>query len=82
MSIQTSVLKTLKSGRQFTAGQLAGLFKTTEGTVAARISELRAQGYAIYSNEAKNGGTAYRLGRPSRAMVAVAFAAAGSTVFN
>jgi len=82
MSIQNSVLKTLKSGRQFTAGQMAGLFNTTEGTVAARISELRAQGYSIYSNTAKNGKTAYRLGTPSRRMVAAAFAAAGSSVFN
>lgn len=82
MSIQSSVLKTLKSGRQFNAGQLAGLFKTTEGTVSARISELRSQGYAIYSNTAKNGKTAYRLGAPSRRMVAAAFAAQGSSVFN
>lgn len=82
MSIQSSVLKTLKSGRQFTAGQLAGLFGTTEATVAARISELRAQGYAIYSNTAKNGKTAYRLGTPSRRMVAMAFATAGSSVFQ
>lgn len=82
MSIQSSVLKTLKSGRQFTAGQLAGLFGTTEATVAARISELRSMGYSIYSNTAKNGKTAYRLGTPSRRMVAAAFAAAGSSVFN
>ena len=82
MSIQSSVLKTLKSGRQFTAGQLAGLFNTTEGTVAARISELRSMGYSIYSNTAKNGKTAYRLGTPSRRMVAAAFASAGSSVFN
>lgn len=82
MSIQTSVLKTLKSGRQFTAGQLAGLFGTTEATVAARISELRSMGYSIYSNTAKNGKTAYRLGTPSRRMVAAAFAAQGAAAFN
>lgn len=82
MSIQTSVLKTLKSGRQFTAGQLAGLFNTTEATISARITELRAKGYSIYSNTAKNGKTAYRLGVPSRRMVAAAYAAAGSAVFN
>lgn len=82
MSIQSSVLKALKSGRQFTAGQLAGLFSTTEGTVSARITELRAQGYSIYSNTAKNGKTAYRLGRPSRAMVAAAFASQGASLFN
>jgi predicted ArsR family transcriptional regulator len=82
MSIQTKVLKTLQSGKQFTAGQMAGIFRTTEGTIAARVSELRAQGYSIYSNTAKNGKTAYRLGRPSKAMVAAAYAAAGSSVFG
>ena len=81
MSIQTKDLKTLKSGKQFTAGQMAGIFRTTEGTVAARVSELRAQGYSIYSNTAKNGKTAYRMGTPSRAMVATAYAALGSSVF-
>ena len=82
MSLQNSVLKTLSHGRQFTAGQMAGLFRSTEGSVAARITELRAQGYSIYSNTAKNGKTASRLGRPSRAMVAAAYAAMGSSVFN
>jgi len=82
MSLQTSVLKNLESGRQFTAGQMAGLFRSTEASVAARITELRAQGYSIYSNTAKNGKTAYRLGKPSRRMVAAAYAAAGSAVFN
>jgi biotin operon repressor len=82
MSLQNSVLKTLSHGRQFTAGQMADLFGTTEASVSARISELRAQGYSIYSNTAKNGKTAYRLGRPSRAMVSAAYAAMGSTVFN
>lgn len=81
-SIQTKVLNVLKSGRQFTPKQIAGLFGTTEDTVAARVSELRAQGYAIYTNTTKNGKTAYRLGSPSRRMVALAYAAAGSTVFN
>jgi len=81
MSIQSKVLKTLKSGKQFTAGQMAGIFRTTEGTISARVSELRAQGYSIYSNTAKNGKTAYRLGTPSRAMVATAYAALGSSVF-
>jgi len=82
MSMQTKVLKTLSSGKQFTVAQLSTLFKTTEGTVAARVSELRAQGYAIYTNKAKNGKSAYRLGSPSRRMVATAFAVAGSSIFG
>lgn len=82
MSVQTKVLNVLKSGRQFTAGQIAGLFGTTEDSVTARISELRSHGYAIYTNTTKNGKTAYRLGKPSRRMVAMAYASAGSSVFN
>lgn len=82
MSVQSKVLNVLKSGKQFTARQIAGLFGTTEDSVQARISELRSQGYAIYTNRAKNGKTAYRLGRPSRAMVAAAFASSGSSLFN
>ena len=81
-TLQSKVLKTLQSGKQFTAGQMAGIFRSTDASVASRISELRAQGYSIYSNTAKNGKTAYRLGRPSRAMVAAAYAAAGSAVFG
>ena len=80
-TLQSKVLKTLKSGKQFTAGQMAGIFRSTDTSVSARISELRSQGYSIYSNVAKNGKTAYRLGTPSRAMVAAAFAARGSTYF-
>jgi len=81
-TIKNKVLKTLTSGKQFTAGQMAGIFRTTEGTITARVSDLRSQGYSIYSNVAKNGKTAYRLGRPSRAMVAAAFAVAGSAMFS
>lgn len=81
MSIQTKVLNKLRSGKQFTPTQIAGLFGTTESSVAARVSELRAQGHAIYTNR-KDGKVTYRLGSPSRAMVAAAFAVAGSSMFN
>lgn len=81
-SIQTKVLNVLKSGRQFTPKQIAGLFGTTEETVTARVAELRSKGYAIYSNTTKNGKTAYRLGTPSRRMVAAAYATQGSSVFS
>lgn len=82
MSIQTKVLNVLRTGKNFSALAIAKQLRTTEGTVAARISELRSQGHAIYSNSSDEGKTVYRLGRPSRAMVAMAFAAAGSSVFN
>lgn len=80
-TLQTKVLNLLKSGRQFTPAQIAGLTGTTDNTVAARVSELRAKGFAIYSNTTKNGKTAYRLGAPSRRMVSAAYASRGSSVF-
>lgn len=78
---KNTILKALESGRQFTAGQLSCLTHGTEASIRARIHDLRSEGYAIYNNTTKNGKTAYRLGRPSRAMVAEAFRSAGSSVF-
>lgn len=80
--LKTRVLKVLKSGRQFTPAQLAGLLNTSEDSIRPRISELRSEGYAVYSNTTKNGKTAYRLGTPSRAMVAAAYKQAGSSTFS
>jgi len=79
--LKTRVLKVLKSERNFTPAQLAGLTNTTEDSIRGRISELRAEGHAIYSNTTKNGKTAYRLGSPSRKMVAAAYATMGSDIF-
>ena len=79
--IKNTVLKALQSGRQFTAGQLVGLTGSTHASIRTRISELRSEGYAIYNNTTKNGKTAYRLGTPSRKMVATAYKASGAAVF-
>ena len=71
------------SNRGYTAGQLAGLVSTTVASVRARISELRRSGYAVYANtRAKDTKTFYRLGKPSREMVAQAYATSGSAAFN
>jgi predicted ArsR family transcriptional regulator len=80
--LKDRVLSVLKSGRQFTPAQIAGLVNSTEDSVRPRISELRAEGHAIYTNQTKNGKTAYRLGTPSRRMVAAAYAALGGQAFT
>ena len=80
--IKDRVLKVLESGRQFTPAQLAGLTGSTEDGVRARISELRSEGHAIYTNSTKNDKLAYRLGTPSRRMVAAAYASMGSDAFT
>lgn len=82
MSLQTKVLNVLRTGKNFSAVAIAKQLRTTEGSVSARISELRSEGHAIYSNPSNEGKTVYRLGSPSRRMVATAFAAAGCSVFN
>ena len=75
--------KTGPSNRGYTAGQLAGLVNTTVASVRARISELRRSGYAVYANtRAKDNKTFYRLGKPSREMVAAAYSIMGSLAFN
>ena len=80
--LKNKVLNVLKSGRQFTPAQIAGLVGTSEDSIRPRISELRSEGFAIYTNSTKNGKTAYRLGTPSREMVAAAYAVLGGQVFN
>ncbi len=68
-----------KSGKEITPKQASGLFGVTN--LSARVSELRGRGYSIYTNTTKNGKTAYRMGTPSRRMVALAHAVGGSGVF-
>ena len=75
--------KTGPSNSGYTAGQLAGLVNTTVPSVRARISELRRAGYSVYANtRAKDNKTFYRLGTPSRKMVAAAYAVLGSAAFS
>lgn len=68
------LLNYLQSGRDITESQAQSRFGIRN--VSARISELRKAGFAIYLNEktTRSGYTikAYRLGSPSRKMVAVA----------
>lgn len=64
------VLKKLSTGNNITRSELT---KAGIRNPAAVIANLREQGYAIYTN--KNG---YRLGKPSRRMVSIAYRVAGA----
>ena len=44
----TKILNFLRSGASISAGQARGLFGVT--SLGARVSELRSDGYAIYTN--------------------------------
>lgn len=48
----------------------------------ARIDELRAAGFPVYTNTNKNGTTVYRLGRPTREMIAAAYRSLGGRAFS
>ena len=78
-SVTSRILTCLKTGADITQAQARKRFGITN--VRARMSELRQAGYAIYLNEktTANGRTikAYRLGTPTRLMIAV-----GNTVIS
>jgi hypothetical protein len=71
------VLAFLKNGGDLTAGQAQSRFGIAN--MSAVASYLRSQGYAVYSNRktTQNGNviSTFRLGTPSRAVVAAGFRA-------
>ena len=82
-SVTSRILSYLKTGADITQVQARKRFGITN--VRARMSELRQAGYAIYLNEktTANGRTikAYRLGTPTRLMVAVGNTAISDPTF-
>lgn len=72
------------SGYDFTTNQIASRLNVSDSRARFLITELRQEGWAIYSNKKSINGAnvpVYRLGTPSRAMVAAAFASKGATLF-
>ena len=81
-SMKNKILTSLKSGNQVSAKQFAARFGTSTATVSARVADLRSEGYSIYSNlytDAKGRQTnKYRIGTPTRAIVAAGYAVLGA----
>ena len=84
MSKQAKLLSVLYSGKEVTARQISGSFGLSNPHDA--IYQLRNQGHCIYSNKAKlaNGTvtTKYRIGRPTKRMIAIANHFGGSQLFT
>jgi len=82
-SVTSRILTYLKTGADITQVQARKRFGITN--VRARMSELRQAGYAIYLNEKTTGNgrtiKAYRLGTPTRLMVAVGNTAISDPTF-
>jgi predicted ArsR family transcriptional regulator len=74
---QSRLLEALQGGEQLTAKQIAHRFEIANPT--ATISSLRFAGFAVYANKRTNSRgdtyTKYRLGKPSRAVVAAGYRA-------
>ena len=80
MSLYSKVFNTLVTeGRQATAKQMGAWFGASTATVAARVSDLRSAGYAVYANKKTDTkgrtSTFYRVGAPTKAVVAAGIAA-------
>lgn len=77
MTVKSRVLDALSKGEELTAKQISSRYSVV--SPRGVISDLRKDGYAIYLNERTNskGRTTrkYRLGSPSKSMVASAAAA-------
>jgi predicted ArsR family transcriptional regulator len=71
------LLEALQNGEQLTAKQIAARFSIANPT--ATISNIRFAGYAVYANEHRDTKgrvtTKYRLGKPSRAIIAAGYKA-------
>ena len=74
---QERLLEALRTGEELTAAQIRARFGIANPT--ATVSDLRFSGYAIYANQHKDTKgrvtTKYRLGKPSRAIVAAGYKA-------
>ena len=83
MTKQDKLLQNLKAGKSFTAKQISASFGIAHP--ASAIRNLRGQGYCVYSNSTKLStgkvATKYRIGNPSKRMIAIANWVGGSVLF-
>lgn len=73
---ESKLISALESGQTLTAAQIAARFGVANPT--ATITNLREKGYSIYTNQ-RNGKSVYRLGKPTRRVVAAGYAALGAS---
>ena len=73
VSQQQKVLNFLNTGKSLS--NAVATHQLRVNSLPAKINVLRAAGYPIYTNTNSQGNATYRLGTPSRAMIAAAFTA-------
>mgnify|MGYP005994977323 CR=1 FL=1 len=78
-SVKTKIFNALSTGASFTSKQLASKAKTDTVNVSRRVHDLRMSGVMIYANPTgKRNAVSYRIGTPSRAVVAAGLQALAS----
>jgi hypothetical protein len=84
MTKTDAVLAAFRNGEELTASQISARFGA--GNPHEIVRNLREKGYAIYLNERTNSKgevtLKYRLGTPTREMVALAYAVHGNQLFS
>jgi hypothetical protein len=84
MSKHKNLLNHLQNGHQVTAKQITGTFGIKNASRA--VNYLREQGHCIYANKVVlsdgTDGTKFRIGKPSRNMVALAQSVMGASAFT
>jgi hypothetical protein len=79
MSQNERLVRYMSTGRSITAAQARSLFGVKN--LRARINDLRTEGVCVYTNRSTNG-TSYRIGTPTRDIIATAYSVAGSSLFG
>jgi hypothetical protein len=79
MNQKQKVLNYLEAGNDLT---VAHANRHGIANVGEVVRKLREEGNCIYLNKRANGNSFYRLGNPTKKMVATAFAVAGAAAFN
>lgn len=83
-SQKARLLTAFNSGWDFTTKQIANRLNVSESRARYLVTELRQEGFAIYTNNKTiNGQSArvYKMGNASRRMIAAAYAVLGPTAF-
>ena len=83
-SQKSRLLTAFRSGHDFTTRQIANRINVSESRARYLVTELRQDGNAIYRNRKAISGentNVYRLGTPSRDMVAFVAQCGGSALF-
>jgi len=73
MSKTEKLLNALESGARLTSRQISSRYGLKNPTAA--ITFLRQEGHSIYFNRRKNTESFYRLGRPTRELIAAGYRA-------